>query len=564
MPSPPTVTGYTGLTQQTQLVLENNQLAPGEVLLLPEAAGAGTMSLTTQPNSTNASPTTGMQLHIYVIGNTGAGTIGFVGTDIGGNAQTSQTYHVAAAPLNGQGYTEFTTKEIWATINSSAITLTSLTPCRIIIFGSPAGKFLVPITANSEEKIENHDPQDKRGILWGSFRITQLTKGAELTKFDCSLYPDMLWAYYMLMGLPSSTPTVPASPNSLLAATTKAATMTLTTSLSTVPPGMFLIFTIANSNILAGTIVLSGVDAVTGLAISETITVPASNATVYSTKRYASINNSGADKFATTGLTTGATIAVTAVFGWTPTWTYDGANNPTPLSACLSLFDGVMGKKLPGAILTEGTWAWEKQKEIMFTSKGEAQDYLIIGDPNPSSTYPSGTNPFATLAQPTSLPIASWPGAFYIDPGAAGTPLTTQDGSMLTFKVSVSTGRKWDYAGDTMQRGSFVKTDSFPKLGVDSTMIFQNYAHIVNYFKQNKALILGANFRGALLGSYGSSTYFEGVQWTIPAKMDTLHVDQAKNDVEVVIKHQGEYSLSNLGFAYRVAVTCQVPPTYLT
>ena len=560
MPAPIAVSGYTGLTQASQLTLENNQSAPGEVLLMPLTSGASTMSLTTQPNATTASPTTGMELHFYIIGNVGSGTIVITGTDISGNSQVSQTYHVVAAPFNSQGYTEFTTKERWATVGASGIALTSLTPCQVIVYGSAAGKYLVPITADAEEKIAKFDPQDKRGILWGSFRITQLTKGVSLDKWDSALYPDMLWAYYMLIGSTPTVTTIPSSAVSLLAATTKAGTMTLTTSLSTVAPGMFLIFAIANSNVATGTITLAGTD-INGLSISETITVPGSNTTVYSTKRYASINNSGADKFGTTGLTTGATIAVTAVFAWQFAWTYDGITNVTPYSACLSLFDGVMGKKLPGTILTEGTWDWEKEKEIKFTSKGEALDYLIVGDANPT-TYPSGTNPFATLAQPTSLPFPSWPSSFYIDAGAGGTPLTTQDGSMLTFKLTLASGRKWEFAGDTMQRASFVKVDTAPKITLDTSMVFQNYKYIVSYFKSNLALILGATFQGNFLGSYSGSTYFESVQWILPVKEDTHKVDPSKNAVQVAIKDMGEYSLANLGYAYKAIVVAQQPPTY--
>src|SRR5258708_4441223 len=126
--SPP-VQGYTGLTQQTRLVLEPT---PGEQLLMPQTTAAATMSLTTQPNI--YSPTTGMALHVFVIGNAAAGTMSFVGTAPGtGSAVNSQTYHISPAPLNNQGYTEFTTKEVFATVTASSITVTGITPCQIIV-----------------------------------------------------------------------------------------------------------------------------------------------------------------------------------------------------------------------------------------------------------------------------------------------------------------------------------------------------------------------------------------------------------------------------------------------
>src|ERR1041384_2172356 len=98
------VQGYTGLTRQVRLILESTA---GEQVLMPLSTGASTMSLTTQPSAAFTT-TTGCHLHFYIIGNGGAGTIGIVGTDGAGNAQTSITYHVPVAPQQNQGYTEFT------------------------------------------------------------------------------------------------------------------------------------------------------------------------------------------------------------------------------------------------------------------------------------------------------------------------------------------------------------------------------------------------------------------------------------------------------------------------
>src|SRR5258708_34585 len=98
------------------------------------------MSLNIQPNGAFTT-STGCQLHIYVFGNTGAGTMVIAGTaPVTGSVVNSQTYHVNPAPLNAQGYSEFTTTEVFGTVNASGITLTGLTPCQVMIFGSPAGK----------------------------------------------------------------------------------------------------------------------------------------------------------------------------------------------------------------------------------------------------------------------------------------------------------------------------------------------------------------------------------------------------------------------------------------
>lgn len=551
MPVPPNVTGYTSLTQQVRLCLEQS---PGEQLLMPETAAAATMSLTTQPNV--ASPTTGMHLHFYVIGNTAAGTIVIAGTNPAGGAVTSQTYHIPIAPQNAQGYTEFTTIEVFATVNASGITTTGLSAsAEIIVFGSPAGKYLIPATFEAEEKIPKFSPPDKRGILFKNLRVSQLAKGAAIDKLDSALYPDSLWLAYMLIGASPVVTTVPASPSSLLAATTKAATMTLTSGPKA--PGQFLIFTPA-SNSATGTITLSGTDQY-GNSVSETINVAANNNPVYSTKRYSALTSPGTNQFTTTGLSTGATLAVTGVFAWVYTWTYDGINNLSLYSATFEHFDGVIGKKLPYSILTDGTFDWQKEKDIAVTCKGEAQDYLLVGDPNPSS-WPAGSNPFATLAQPTSLPMISWPGTFFLD-ALPGTPGTTQTGEFLTFKAQIATGQKPFYIGDGMQRWSDVTRASEPDFSIDATVVFQNYQEYLTYFKSNQKFVAVANFQGSLLGSLSGSTYYEYWQWTFPAKFDTYKPDSSKNPVEVTAKIMSEYDFG-LGYAYKLAVCCQVPPTY--
>jgi hypothetical protein len=548
------VQGYTSQTQQTRLCLETST-TPGEQLLMPEATGAATMSLTTQPNTISA--TTGMHLHVFIIGNPTDGSVVITGTDIASGALVSITYNVLAAPQNAQGYREFTTKEAFRTVSAGGIALTTLTPCRVIVFGSFAAKHLLPIVTEKKETFEKHSSEDKRGILWKHFRVTQSMKKVEVGKLDSNLYPGSLWAFYMAIGKVPVTTTVPSSPSSFLAATTRAATMTLTTGLSTVAPGMFLIFTIANSNVATGTIVLSGLDNY-GVAVSETIAVPATDGVVYSTRRYSALTSPGTNQFATTGLTTGATIAVTGVFAWKRTWTYDGVTNVTPYSGALEVFDGVEGVVLPGTILTDFGLEWEKEKPIMLTSKGEAQDYLIVGDPASTTV---GTNPFATLAQPTDMPMVSWPASHYIDL-ATGTPGTTQDGSLLSYKFNIATGRKWNPAGDGFQRPSFVLVDDAPEWTLDAEIIYQNYQLYVKHFKPNVALILHTAFQGNWLGSISSTTYWESVEITLPAKIDEFEIDQSSNPVKGKLKLMSEYSLGILNFAYKIAVTSQTPPTY--
>lgn len=546
------VQGQTSLTQQTRLALETGS-APGESLLLAATTITSTMSLTTQPNSISA--TTGMHLHGYVIGNTTTGTIVITGTGPSG-AVTSITYHIPVAPQNAQGYTEFCTKEAFLTVTASNIVTTGMTGGQLMIFGSFAGKFLLPISLDKEEKITHHAPQDKRGILFKNFRVVQLTKSTDIAKFDSDLYPDSLWAYYMAINNTPTITTVPAVPVSLLASTAIAASMTLTS--APTAPGMFLIFTIV-SNTASGTIVVGGTDQYGNVySTNETINfTSAASQTVYSTRRYSVVNNGGVNKFATTG-GTGSSIAVTGVYGWQYQFTNDGINNLTPYSAAIEAYDGVEGVVLPGVVLSDLVLDWQKEKQIALQAKGTTQDFCIVGDPTSTSV---GTNPFATISQPTTVPLVSWPGSFDIDAGTA-TPPSSQDGSFLTYKLTLTTGRKWIYAGDGQQRPSFVTWDSEPDWAVDAEIVYQNYQNYLNYYRPNTAVIFTSTFQGSWLGNISNTNYYEQVQFILPARIDSWKIDQTKSPVAGTLKLMSCYDPSNLGYAYRANIIAQVPPTY--
>lgn len=550
------VQGYTGQTTTTRLCIETGS-APGESLLMPATTEAATLSLTTQPNTISA--TTGMHLHFYIEGNTTTGSIVISGTGPSGSI-TSITYHVPLAPQNSQGYSEFTTKEAFLTVSASGIVCTTLTGATITVYGSFAGKYLLPITTDIEEKIPKFSPQDKRGILAKNLRVSQLVKEVDLAKFDAALYPDSLWAYYLLIGNTPVVTTVPASGTTLLASTAIASSMTLTSAPTS--PGQFLVFAITG-NTASGTIVVGGTDQYGNVyGSNETINfTSAATQTVYSQRRYSVVNNGGANKFATTGGTS-ASIAVTGVYAFQYQWTYDGINNYTPYSAALEWYNGVYGVVTPGTILTDGTWDWQKSKEIAFTSKGSCQDYLIVGDNSPTSVanYLSGQNPFSTIAQPTSLPVVSWPASMYLDT-LPGTPFTTQTGELLTLKVGITTGRKWIAAGDGQQRPAFVTWDAEPDFTVDGTAIAQNYAHYDQLFKPNQKFALGVQFQGTWLGNISNTNYFESVSWTLPVKMDTYKSDPSKSPVEFAFKNISEYAF-DLGYYYQVAVIAQIAPGY--
>lgn len=556
MPNIIAVQGFSSLTQQARLVLEANssQALPGEQLLAASQNVAATLSLTTQPDSLAA--TTGMQLHFYIQGNTASGTIVITGTKVGGGAQTSATYHVAAAPQNNQGYTEFTTSEVWETVGSGGIAITTIANGTVTVYGSIAGKYLIPLDLESEEKIAKFSPQDKRGLLFKNFRVTQLTKGVEISSLKQALYggiSSLLWPYLLI----GNTPVIANSNNTtLLASTSVAATMTLTTAPKA--PGMFFVFAVTG-NTASGTIVLNGTDNY-GNAVTETITATsAATQTLYSQHRYSALTSPGTNEFTTTGLTS-ASIAVTGTFGFVYTWTYDGITNPNPYSGCWEFFDGAMGVKLPYFILQSGNIDFQKEKELAFDGKGMAQDFLIVGDPNPS-TYPSGTNPFATLSQPTDLPMVSWPATFYLDT-LPGTPFTTQIGEFLTFKFGFDNQQEFFYSGDGAQRPQAITRKGQPDFTFDATVVFQSYQEAVSYFKPNQKLAAGVQFQGAWLGTTtGNVQVFENWQLTLPVKIDSYKRDATKNPIEVAIKQMSEYDFVSLGYAFKLAITAAVAPT---
>ena len=221
-------------------------------------------------------------------------------------------------------------------------------------------------------------------------------------------------------------------------------------------------------------------------------------------------------------------------------------------------YNGVFGVVLPYSYFSDGTIDWQKEKEILFTAKGGAQDYLVVGD-NTATT--GGVNPFLLAAQPTSIPMTSWPADFFLDVGT-GTPLTTQDGSLETFKLGIMTGRKPFYSGDGMQRWANVTWDTEPDFTLDATVVLSNYANYVNYFKPNMPLILSANLQGNMLGNIAGTTYYEQLQWTLPVKYDTFDPDKTKNPAEGILKLMASYDFANLGYAYKLAWTAQVPPNY--
>ncbi len=542
-------TGNSGLLSKVGLVLETN---PGEQLLLAATTVASATSVTNNPSAVGMA-TTGGHVHYYVAGNTATGTITTTGTDPSGNSINEVSGTIPVAPQNLPGYTEYTTKKAFKTVTSVAYGGAGLTNGMITIYASQAAKFLAPIDCVAKEDLPPFSPKDHRGIAFKNIRIQQLDKFVKIDKFDGSLYPNSLWFPYTCV---SNNPTITTShtATSLKTATAvSGAPYTLTSQPSA--PGQFLIFT-TSGNLVSGSITITGaaVDN-NGVAGGETITIPASDGTFYSTKRYSSIAASG---ITVSGMTAAATITITGVFSWDYAFTNDG-QNINLYSAMLEWFNGTSGICLPYSIFADASLDWQKDKELMITAKGESQDFLTVGDVTATAM---GTNPFTTLSQPGDLPMVGWPGTFYIDTLPSGTPFTTQFTDFLTFKIALSTAQKGYHTGDGAQRWSRATRDTGkpPSLDWDATVDFQNHLQYQN-FKKNQALVFGAQFFGSFLGSLSAVNYYEYWQFTLPSRYVAYDVDPSKDKVEANVKGECVYS-ETLGYCYKLVVRTATPPTY--
>ena len=128
--SNPTVLGKIGLALEPTA-------APGKQLLLTATAVAATMSLVTQPSGGQ-----GMHLSVIVQGNTVNGTLNIAGTAVGGGSINETSYLIGQAPQSNLGYSVWTTKQAFATVSASGITLvggTGLNNALITVWGVYAG-----------------------------------------------------------------------------------------------------------------------------------------------------------------------------------------------------------------------------------------------------------------------------------------------------------------------------------------------------------------------------------------------------------------------------------------
>ena len=533
---------------QINLILENlsNQ---GMTQLLVNAAAAATMSLTTQPIT---SATAGSRLVVWVMfaPQAGNGTFTFTGTDINGNAQSEGPITVPAPNVNAQsgvvGKFEWETTKIFKTINASGLTTTNMagTGALMTVQGVQGAKFEVPGVLKCKKKFEKFSPNEHRNLLDRDTKKLQTKNIVTLDELGQVMYPEnSLYLPYMITGSVPVVTTVPASPTSKLASTAVAGSpLSLTT--QPVAPGEMLIFAFTGTTV-AGTVQITGtVNGVTG--VTETVTIPANNSgNYYSQNVYSAVNASG---IVITGLTAGS-IVITGVFGYQ----YVFLPGDTVYSACIEMYTGVDSFSLPWCMLEEATLEFGMDKEFKVTSKGIAQDRLVIGDRTASLLT---ANRVTALGQPTDLPMVGWQSLVSIDTTSGAAPTTTF-GDLLDGKMSFKSPQKPKWTATNSQNYNRVNRGKRETM-FDATIDLTNVLQLEQY-RMNLLQYITFQMLGQPIGGGNQKTW----QFTFPVRWEDFDIESTPDKENVTAKVQAvaEYD-SGLGGAYRLTIINQQAPVY--
>lgn len=535
---------------------------PGKQLLFGPAVVALTQSLTTQP-IINATATEGQHLLVVIqgIASGASGTITLTGKKTDGVTAVNETttaISLANADSNGNYY--YCTKAVFGSVNASGVTASSvsgaLANAVMTIYGICSAKWLVPCEFKPVVDYDVFSPADNRGLYDEDVRMAQLIKKVTW-EAGGALYPETS-EWFLLSSVanattPSTPASLPGSPVSLLAATAFSGIGGTGVSLTTQPsyPGMQFVLTVGNANAVAGTVSLAGTDRY-GNVISEVISIPGTTGTFYSQNVYNTLNALGVTS---SGFTSTATLAIAGVFVY--------VKNYLPTDSLISLagehFDGVGSSVVPWMVPEEWSLEYDVQKEMKFSLKGNAQDYIAVGDLTPTNM---NTNQFGPYAQPTDLPVVGWPGAFYLD-ALGGTPGTTPAVNVfdiITLKVVGTTGLVpyWTAVqGQPYNRVGRKRRKTTWEAEID----FINMAA----FKQYEAFTKGiftAQFRGGnWIGNNAGSLVYKQLQIVLPSRR--VKFSREGNEERVVGKVSGtcEYEPS-LGYSFSIAMTNQNNPNY--
>lgn len=542
----PQITAAKGQINLALEQLNNQGLQP----LLKNAAAAASMSLTTQPVTSQFQ---GVRLTVWVMNAPLSGstpTITIAGTDINGNSITEGPINIAFADVAAQsavvGKWEYTTTHLFASVNANGITTTNLTTsgATITIQCAQGGLRLVPGVLKAKKKIDKFSPQEHRNLLDRHTKRVQTKNVCTLDELSQVVYPEnSIWAAYMLTGSVPTVTTLPASPTSLLASTAVSGSpLSLTTQPTS--PGMFLVFAFTGTAV-AGTVAISGTNQY-GLATTETVNIPASNSgSYYSANCYSAVAAAG---LTITGLTAGS-MAVTGVYGWQ----YVFLPGDTVYSASIEAFTGVDSFILPWVMFDSLDVEFGMDKEAKITAKGIMQDRIVIGD---RTTAYLNVSRITALGQPNDLPIVGWQSLVYIDTTESAAP-TTQFGDLLECKMSFKSPQKPNWTATNSQNYNRVNRGQRETMfsgKIDLTNVLQWEQWRMNVLQYITFQLLGQAIGG------GNNKMW---QWTFPASWDDFDIDSepSKEHVEASVQATSQYD-SGLGGSYRLTIVNQQPPVY--
>lgn len=534
--------------------------AQGRQLLFGPAVIAATNSLANQPTVTS---TMGVRLLVIVTGiSSGAAQqITIAGKKVDGvTAVSESTTNISLAAADSNGIYYYCTKAVYGSVNASGVTTTvsgALANATVIIYGITSAKQLVPGEFKVDEEFDIFSPQDNRGVLEEDVRPTQLIKKVTWD-LSGSLYPESSqWFAYACVANatnPSPAASVPGSPTSLLAASAFSGTpFSLTTQPTS--PGMLLILTVGNSNVLAGTITINGKD-VNGNPLTETLSIGATTGTFYSANVYNSVNASG---IVTTGFTGTATLAIGGVFVFDPNF----APTNTLLSLAGEHFDGTASSLLPWMVPEEFSIEYDVTKELKFTCKGSAQDLIPIGDITPANL---GVTNFPAYTQPIDYPIVGWPAQFYLDPlgTTPGTNAAAGVFDVITFKITGSTGLVPYWISTSVQGQAQVFNRVGRKRRKTTWEAEIDFINLLDYRKYQAFTsgIFTVRLNGSqLVGNNAGALLYKYLQFILPSKR--VKFSREGSTEKVVGKVSGTcYLEPSLGYSFNLSMQNQNNPNY--
>lgn len=522
----------------------------GRQLILTSSAVALTISATNQPVGA-------MGIHPYLeirgvsAGSTATVTITGKAPD-GVTAVTDTSPAIGTATQDPDLVFRWCSPKIFGSINASGIAASSITSNALasatwLVYGFTASRGIaIPAKFLAEKKQPEFSPPDFRGILDEDIRMQPLPQTVDWS-LESSLYSETDQFFpYMTIGNatnPATPATIPASPTVLKASTAFSVLLpSYTLTAQPTAPAMQLQFAIA-TNALAGTITPTGANR-DGQTITEVINVTAAspNGTFTSALVYATVTS-----IALTGFTSTATMTTSGVFATNPIWT----PTDTLSTAGGEWFDGTASHVISFMAATDWDLAYDVEKELKFTLKGEAQDMQETGDRTRASLTSSD---FAAYTQPTDYPYVGWPALFYLDP-INGTANTTQWLDVITFKIAGKTGLKLYMTANGIQVknriGRARRKETF-EAEIDFTTV-QLYSKYLAFQKQ----IIYVKFQQPwYLTNNGGTNSYKYVQVALWPRITEFKIEPKDEKIVAQIKGTCEYEPS-VGYAFNLSMLNQ-------